>query len=94
MARACCENTFKDYPFRSFIEWPLSEIKDNGQLIILGHLVYILYIISSKLLDSPKGSVWLCSSFMRKMESEPWLVWLSGLSASLQIKGSPVQFPV
>ena len=24
----------------------------------------------------------------------PWLVWLSGLSASLQTKGSPVQFPV
>ena len=23
-----------------------------------------------------------------------WLVWLSGLSASLQTKGSPVQFPV
>ena len=22
----------------------------------------------------------------------PWLVWLSGLSTSLQIKGSPVQF--
>ena len=25
---------------------------------------------------------------------QPWLVWLSGLSASLQTKGSPVQFPV
>ena len=24
----------------------------------------------------------------------PWLVWLSGLSASLQTKGSLVQFPV
>ena len=24
----------------------------------------------------------------------PWLVWLSGLSASLRTKGSPVQFPV
>ena len=24
----------------------------------------------------------------------PWLVWLTGLSASLQIKGSPVRFPV
>ena len=24
----------------------------------------------------------------------PWLVWLSGLSASLQTKGSPVRFPV
>ena len=24
----------------------------------------------------------------------PWLVWLSGLSAGLKIKGSPVQFPV
>ena len=24
----------------------------------------------------------------------PWLVWLSGLSAILQIRGSPVWFPV
>ena len=24
----------------------------------------------------------------------PWLVWLRGLSASLQTKGLPVQFPV
>ena len=24
----------------------------------------------------------------------PWLVWLSGLSASLQTKGSPVRFPL
>ena len=24
----------------------------------------------------------------------PWLVWLSGFSASLQIKGLPVRFPV
>ena len=24
----------------------------------------------------------------------PWVVWLSGLSAGLQIKRSPVQFPV
>ena len=24
----------------------------------------------------------------------PWLVWLNGLSTSLQTKGSPVQFPV
>ena len=28
------------------------------------------------------------------MLTEPWLVWLSGLSAGLQIKGSPVQVPV
>ena len=26
--------------------------------------------------------------------SQPWLVWLSGLSARLQTKGSLVQFPV
>ena len=25
---------------------------------------------------------------------QPWLVWLSGLSAGLRTKGSPVQFPV
>ena len=25
---------------------------------------------------------------------QPWLVWLSGLSASLRTKGSLVQFPV
>ena len=27
-------------------------------------------------------------------EKEPWLVWLSGLSTSLRIKGLPVPFPV
>ena len=29
-----------------------------------------------------------------KLLLEPWLVWLSGLSAGLQTKGSPVQLPV
>ena len=29
-----------------------------------------------------------------KLYIEPWLVWLSGLSADLQTKGSLVQFPV
>ena len=29
-----------------------------------------------------------------KMGKGPWLVWLSGLSTGLQIKGSLVQFPV
>ena len=28
------------------------------------------------------------------MIDQPWLVWLSGLSADLGTKGSPVQFPV
>ena len=28
------------------------------------------------------------------MGIQPWLVWLSGLSAGLRTKGSPVQFPV
>ena len=31
---------------------------------------------------------------IKTTEKEPWLVWLSGLSASLQTKGSPVQFLV
>ena len=29
-----------------------------------------------------------------KKKIEPWLVWLSGLSADLQTKGSPFRFPV
>ena len=29
-----------------------------------------------------------------KIKNSPWLVWLSGLSASLKTEGSPVQFPV
>ena len=44
----------------------------------------------------------LCRSYPKKpvyfpfknLKSLPWLVWLSGLSARLQSKGSPVQFPV
>ena len=31
---------------------------------------------------------------IKTTEKEPWLVWLSGLSASLQTKGSLVRFPV
>lgn len=35
------------------------------------HLLCVLYIISSKSLDSPEKSVWLCSSFIHdKMKSE------------------------
>ena len=30
----------------------------------------------------------------KKIAVKPWLVWLSGLSAGLQTKGSPVRFPV
>ena len=29
-----------------------------------------------------------------KADTLPWLVWLSGLSAGLKTKGSPVQFPI
>ena len=29
-----------------------------------------------------------------KKQEGPWLVWLSGLSAGLQSKGLPAQFPV
>ena len=32
--------------------------------------------------------------FALKCGALPWLVWLSGLSASLQTKGSPVRFPI
>ena len=38
--------------------------------------------------DSPN------KSFIFEREIQPWLVQLSGLSAGLQTKGSPVQFPV
>ena len=31
---------------------------------------------------------------MLSYDIQPWLVWLSGLSAGLQTKGSMVQFPV
>ena len=41
--------------------------------------------------DMPTHSIW--STFILRM-LEPRLVWLSGLSASLWTKGSPVQFPV
>ena len=32
--------------------------------------------------------------FLKNVPHPPWLVWLSGLSAGLQTKGMPVQFPV
>ena len=36
----------------------------------------------------------LYKTYLKNGSYQPWLVWLSGLSASLQTKGSPVQFPV
>ena len=42
--------------------------------------------------DSSRGRVGSRGS--SKKEKEPWLVWLSGLSASLQTKGLQVLFPV
>ena len=38
--------------------------------------------------------VMTCMDCSLKYMSQPWLVWLSGLSANLQTKGSLVQFPV
>ena len=35
-----------------------------------------------------------CKKLYKKSQILPWLVWLSGLSASLRTKGLPVQFPV
>ena len=32
--------------------------------------------------------------YITRNRCDPWLVWLSGLSASLGTKRSPVQFPV
>ena len=36
----------------------------------------------------------LCNCIKSKMERQLWLVWLSGLSAGLQTRRSPVPFPV
>ena len=39
-------------------------------------------------------SINLTSVVHRENNIEPWLVWLGGLSASLQTKGSLVRFPI
>ena len=36
----------------------------------------------------------LSQDYQKYLKVPPWLVWLSGLSTSLQTKGSPVRFPV
>ena len=36
----------------------------------------------------------LIKNELLKKRKEPWLVWLSGLSAGLQTKGSLVRFPL
>ena len=51
-------------------------------LIIIISLIFFLFLIK------------LAHINCRKFRKKPWLVWLSGLSASMQIKGLPVQFPV
>ena len=33
-------------------------------------------------------------NYNENLKKQPWLVWLSGLSAGLRSKGSPVRFPV
>ena len=43
-------------------------------------------------MESPRHIVRALLMFIEKVE--PWLVWLSGLSAGLQTKGSPVRFLV
>ena len=48
-------------------------------------------------LDKRLQGFWLLGNldpFIIKIRIVPWLVWLSGLSASLQTKGSLVRFPV
>ena len=51
--------------------------------------------MSQKPLSSIYAAQFLLSScHVKNCKVEPWLVWLSGLSTSLQTKGSPVQFLV
>ena len=45
------------------------------------------------IMQIPKQS-WTSYTDTRKCALQPWVVWLSGLSASLQIKASLVRFPV
>ena len=63
-----------------------------------GKLSFMIFLNMSKVMTqwyfSLRGSIYLNASFLIKYLREPWLVWLSGLSASLKTKGSPVRFQV
>ena len=65
----------------------LSLLKNKISNNILGDW-YKIFTIHAK---PSKVSTFFSILQMRKL---PWLVWLSGLSASLWTKGSPVGFPV
>ena len=61
-----------------------TECKEHGPYLRVGAY------ISAKL----TAIIFFESTFIKTGDSEPWLVWLSGLSAGLRTKGSLVLFPV
>ena len=48
----------------------------------------------SKDIDKPVGEYKDRLTILKNKTKQPWLVWLSWLSAGLQTRRSPVQFPV
>ena len=51
------------------------------------------YIKTTKMYSFKRVNFMVCELYLN-LRKNPWLVWLSGLSAELRTKGTLVQFPV
>ena len=68
-----------------------SALAKLSQMVFLILFHFLQVLVSLVLVNLPQL---LQKQTNFKNNLEPWLVWLSGLSASLQTKGSPARFPV
>ena len=72
----------------------LSEIKENvREPTVKGRKLRLKSMVWSRRKKETFNQNRMKKQKFKKMRREPWLVWLNGLSAGLQIKGSLVQSP-
>ena len=64
--------------------------------LVVGKKIFYQYAMLSSIVQKNREnySSYLDLQSIYSRAPEPWLVWLSGLSASLRTKRLPVQFPV
>ena len=68
---------------------------EKGWKLMVYYYLYQGFLSLSSVRAFSKSSVsFKKSNWFKNSRTKLWLLWLSGLSASLQTKGLPVQFPV
>ena len=68
----------------------ISGIKSHAEFLVKHQITQV----TSFPVEPRFGALWLLAFPQTKITFEPWLVWLSGLSTSLQTKGLSVGFPI